>query len=257
MIRGIYTAAGAMAAQMAKQEVIANNLANLNTSGFKEDLAIYKTRADKTIYRVEAVGGARSGAAAAEKMGELSTGVYLDEIATRMEVGEMRATDEPLDLALTEQGFFVVRDEKGEEFLTRGGSFKRDHAGMIVDNAGRTLMSESGPVRLAGQGPLRIDKEGRIAEGPIVLGKLRTLETDQVGTALEKLGGSLWRIKDPAGLQPARSEVLQGFLEASNVNPMREMAEMIEAQRTYEASQRMILSQDETIAKAVNDLGRV
>lgn len=257
MIRGIYTAAGAMAAQMAKQEVLANNLANLNTSGFKEDLAIYKTRADKTIYRVEAQGGARSGAAAVEKMGELSTGVYLDQIATRMEVGQMRATDEPLDLALSDKGFFVVREENGEEFLTRGGSFRRDKNGNVVDNAGRALLSDQGPVRLTGRGALHIDKDGRVTEGAQIQGTLRTVDADQVSTALEKLGGSLWRIKDPTAIRPTKSEVLQGFLESSNVNPMREMAEMIEAQRTYEASQHMITAQDETIAKAVNDLGRV
>lgn len=258
MIRGIYTAASAMASQLAKQEVLANNLANLNTSGFKEDMAIYKARADQTIYRHEAQGGARSGPAAIQKMGELSSGVFLDQISTRMEVGEMRPTDEPLDLALSDHGFFVLRADNGDEFLTRGGSFKCDKNGDVVDNAGRHLMSDQGPVRLGDKGLLRIDKDGKLSQGGEQRGLLRKVDVDQVATSLEKLGGAVWRIKDPAALKPAtKPEVLQGFLESSNVNPMREMAEMIEAQRTYEASQHMITSQDETIAKAVNDIGRV
>ena len=258
MIRGIYTAAAAMAAELAKQDVLANNLANLNTTGFKEDMAIFKARSDQTIYRFDASGGARSGPVSVKKMGALSTGVYLDEIATRMDEGQLRPTGEPLDLALSSSGFFVVRDGSGQEFLTRGGSFQLDSKGNVVDDDGRTLMTTKGPLHATSASGLHIDKSGNVSQDGNVIGTLRRVEVNNVATDIQKLGGSIWGIKNPKAVKPTtKPDILQGYLEASNVNPMREIVEMIDAQRTYEASQKMVTAQDETLSKAVNDIGRV
>ncbi|MBO9540050.1 flagellar hook-basal body protein [bacterium] len=257
MIRGIYTSAAGMSAEMARQEVLANNLANVNTSGFKQDMAVFRTRLDKTIYRVDAQGGARAGVPAVQKMGDLSSGVYLDEVATRYGQGNLLQTDEPLDLALSGEGFFVIQAENGEELLSRGGSFKRDAEGFLADDSGRRVLGEAGPIRLAAQGKVFVDQSGNVKQGTAGIGKLRLVRLERPEASVEKRGETAWRLKDPGAIIPgARPEVLQGYLEASNVNPVREMVEMISVQRAYEASQKMISAQDETLGKAVNEIGR-
>ncbi len=258
MIRGIYTAAAGMAAELAKQDVVANNLANANTDGFKADMAVFKTRADKTIYRVAGEGGARGGVPNVQKMGELSTGVYLDAINTQFQQGTLRQTDEPLDLALEGDGYFVVQGSNGEELLMRGGSFTRNAQGVIVDPNGRPLLGDQGPIRLVGSDAIHVSNEGVVRQGARTIGKLR-VETVEIPTeALEKRGDVAWSLKGAATTRPANEAMVkQGYLEGSNVNPIRAMVEMIAVQRSYEASQKMISAQDETLGKAVGEIGRV
>jgi len=258
VIRGIYTAAAGMAAEMARQDVLANNLANVNTDGFKQDLAVFKTRADKTIYRLESAGGARGGVPNVEKMGELSTGVYLDSINTQFEQGTLRQTDEPLDLAIEGDGYLVVQGPGGGELLTRGGSFTRNAQGLLVDPNGRPLLGKEGPITFSGKGEIHISNDGVVRQGSKTLGTLRLVNVDRPNEALEKRGDVAWSLKGNATPQAAQSAQLrQGYLEGSNVNPIRAMVEMIAVQRSYESSQKMITAQDETLGKAVNDLGRV
>ncbi|MNY63838.1 Flagellar basal-body rod protein FlgG [compost metagenome] len=102
-----------------------------------------------------------------------------------------------------------------------------------------------------------MDQGGVVTQGQAAVGRLRVVTVERPTESIEKRGETLWRLKDPGAVTAAaRPEVLQGYLEASNVNPVREMVEMIAVQRAYEASQKMISAQDETLAKAVNDLGR-
>lgn len=257
MIRGIYTAAAGMAAEQARQDVLANNLANLNTSGFKRDLAIFKARQDQTVYRVEAA-GPRAAGSTVQRMGDLATGAYLDQVVTRYSQGGLRSTENPFDLAISGEGFVVVRGKGDEEFLTRGGSFQRDARGRLVDAGGRELLGQGGAITLNATDAVHIDPDGRVTQGNRVLDRLRTVAVTDPDTTLVKVGESAWRVQDPAGLIEGRpAQLLQGFLEGSNVNPVREMVEMIAAQRSYEASQKMIHAEDETLAKAVSDLGRV
>lgn len=258
MIRGIYTAAAGMAAEQAKQDVLANNLANANTDGFKQDMAVFRTRADKTIYRVEGAGGARGGVAGAAKMGELSTGVYLDAIDTQFAQGILRQTDEPLDVAIEGNAYLVVEGPEGEELLTRGGSFTRNGAGVIVDPNGRPLLGKEGPLTIKGSEAIHLSGEGVLRQGARIIGTLRLVTVERPDETLEKRGDVAWSLKDAGAVRPAEDALIkQGYLEGSNVNPIRAMVEMIAVQRSYESSQKMILAQDETLGKAVNDLGRV
>lgn len=258
MIRGIYTAAAGMAAEQAKQDVLANNLANANTDGFKQDMAVFRTRADKTLYRIEAPGGARGGVPGVEKMGELSTGVYLDSINTAFGQGTLRQTDEPLDVAIEGDGYLVVEGPGGEELLTRGGSFTRNGQGVVVDPNGRPLLGQEGPLTLAGSGTIHLSNEGVLRQGKRKIGTLRLVTVERPDEMLKKRGDVAWSLKDAVVTRPApEARIKQGYLEGSNVNPIRAMVEMIAVQRSYESSQKMILAQDETLGKAVNEIGRV
>lgn len=253
MIRGIYTAAAGMAAEMARAEVLANNLANVNTAGFKEDVAVFRSRSDKTIYRHEADG---SPTGSVQKMGDLTTGVFLDQIATYQSTGALHQTNEPLDLAINGDGFFVVQGPNGEDLLTRGGSFSRDAHGYMVDSSNRQVLGTTGPIRFVDKSPVSITEQGVVSQGKHTLGQLRLVKVEKPEQSIEKRGDTAWTIKQPDKVLAERPQVLQGYVESANINPTRSMVQMISAQRSYEASQHMITAQDETLAKAVNDLGR-
>ncbi len=257
MIRGIYTAAAGMLNEMARQEVVANNLANINTTAFKKDMAVFRARDDKPITRIESDGAPRASGAEATEIGRLSTGAFLDRVYTEYTQGTMRRTDDPFDLALTGPGFLVLRDGNGQEILSRGGKLARSADGRMVDLSGNELQGEGGPIVLPAQGTLKIDQQGVVYAGRDVVGKLRIVEAQRPTDSLEKQGASTWKVRDPGALEPATAtQVEQGSLEASNVNPVREMVDLIAIQRAYEASQRVISAQDETLGKAVNELGR-
>jgi flagellar basal-body rod protein FlgF len=257
MIRGIYTAAAGMLNEMARQEVVANNLANVNTTAFKKDLAVFRARDDKPITRIESEGAPRASGAEATEIGRLSTGAFLDRVFTEYSQGPLRRTDEPFDLAMTGPGFLVLRDGNGQELLSRGGKLTRSEDGRLVDLSGHEIQGDGGPIVLPGQGAFKVDQQGVVHVGREIVGKIRVVEARNPADTLEKQGASTWKIRDPGAIAPATAtQVEQGSLEASNVNPVREMVDLIAIQRAYEASQRVITAQDETLGKAVNELGR-
>lgn len=263
MIRGLYTSAAGMAAQLAKQDVISNNLANVNSTGYKQDVAVFRTRLDKVLYRLEQT--PQRPDADVRRMGGLSTGVYLDEIATRFEIGPIRQTENPLDFALEGEGFFMLQDDNGTQVLTRDGSFARSADGLLVDKSGRKVLAEGGaPIQL-GSGRVQVSRDGNISieqlEGDqfqqMPAGRLMVVAVADPRTELTKQGDNAFALIAGAQTVPATGTfVVQEALEASTVNPVREMVEMITVHRAYEASQRIMTAQDETLGKAVNEIAR-
>ncbi len=263
MIRGIYTAAAGMAAQLAKQDVISNNLANVNSTGYKQDVAVFRTRLDKTIYRLEQA--QQRPTPDVRRMGDLSTGVYLDEIATRFDIGSIRQTENAYDFALEGEGFFVLEEADGTQILTRDGAFSRSAEGFLVDKSGRMVLGEGGsPIQL-GDGRLQVSRDGSISIDRLngdafqqqPAGRLMVVTVADPRTELEKRGDNAFLVKDGAQTVPAAGTfVVQEALEASSVNPVREMVEMIAVHRAYEASQKTLTAQDETLGKAVNEIAR-
>lgn len=263
MIRGLYTSAAGMAAQLAKQDVISNNLANVNSTGYKQDVAVFRTRLDQTLYRLEQT--PRRPDPEVRRMGELATGVYLDEIATRFEAGPIRQTENPFDFALEGEGYFVLQAEDGTQLLTRDGSFARSADGLLVDKAGRRVLGEGGaPIAIGGSRP-QVSRDGGVSIDQLTgdtmqqvpIGRFMIVTVADPRMDLTKQGDNAFRLNDGAQLLPAAGTfVVQEALEASTVNAVREMVEMIAVHRAYEASQRLMTAQDETLAKAVNEIAR-
>lgn len=263
MIRGLYTSAAGMAAMLSKQDVIANNLANVNSTGYKQDVAVFRTRMDQMLYRLEET--RKSPEPEVRRMGGLSTGVYLDEIATRFEAGTIRSTENPYDFALEGEGFFMLEEPDGTQILTRDGSFARSPEGMLVDKSGRLVLGEDGAPIALGQGRVQVSREGMVTVEQRVGGNARQVPSGRIAVVtvddprmdLEKRGDNAFTLRGGAQAQPApATSVVQEALEASTVNPVREMVEMIAVHRAYEASQRLVTAQDETLAKAVNEIAR-
>jgi flagellar basal-body rod protein FlgF len=210
-----------------RQEIAANNLANVNTDGFKGERVFAR----------------------------LLNGQFpAADSATDMRTGTLRPTGQPLDLALEGDGFFVVDTPAGER-LSRGGSFRLDGEGRIVDAGGNALLGENGPLTATG-GDIAVAADGRVTAGGAEVGRLR-VETVPAGTRLQHDAGTYF-LPDPART-PAAPEALkvkQGMLEDSNVSAVGEMVDMIEVQRAYTAVQRAITTMDDVRGTATRELGK-
>ena len=281
MIRGWYTAASGMRAQQWRLDAVANNLANVDTDGYKRDVAAFKAfpelllrrQADDGVYVIPF-----GSADAAPIVGKLGTGVELNELYTCLEQGAMKETQSDFDLGMDGRGFFAVATPLGERY-TRNGSFYLGKEGFLETKEGFPVLGENGPIRVKANN-FMVDKDGRIWvnaaypdepeimvsreanlwEDPVLLDTLKIVEFE-LDRYLEKQGSSLYResqYSGPAMVIPEgeRPKVLQGFLEASNVDPVVEMVRMIEVNRSYEANQKAIQSEDTALGTLINQVAK-
>ena len=281
MIRGLYTGASGMAAQMHRMDAIANNLANVDLTGYKRDVPVLKAFPELMLRRMNDDGMLNLGFASldiAPVVGTLGTGVEENEVYTVFTQGAVKQTENPFDLALDGAGFMAVEKE-GVEHYTRNGTFLLNNDSFLVTKDGFLVQGEKGPIRIK-KNNFVIDQDGNIfqnatfdQEGRVVsleeneweniepVDRLKLVDFHRT-RYLHKKGNSLWLDTEESGLArviPAtnRPKVLQGFLEKANVNPVTEMVKMIEVNRTYEANQKMIQTQDSLLGKLINEAMRV
>lgn len=278
MIRGIYNSASGMIAQQARIDVISNNLANVDKTAFKRDLTIFKAFPDMLIRRINEDGLGITPAGSYDTMpyvGKLGTGVEVNEVFTQFTQGSLQRTENNFDLALEGRGFFTVQTERGERY-TRNGSFTINQEGILVNHLGYPVLGENGTIRVQ-KNNFMINERGEIIvnaalslepedlvgltnnswEEPVVIDQLKIVDFENI-REIKKEGDSLFRETEFSGppLPPENVQVLQGFLEKSNVNIVREMVDMIEVQRSYEANQRSILAHDQTLGRLINEVAR-
>ncbi len=220
-------------ATQAKNEVVANNLANIQTTGYKKDVMF-----------VEYL----------EKTDDIKA-----TVTTRHSQGKLLDTQNPLDIAISGDGFFTIETPEGERY-SRNGHFSLDAEGAIITGAGDYVLGESGRVYVPSEdgkpGDITISTEGEIFYRDSRLDKFQIVSVADPGT-LEKTGNGYFKASDPALVEPAlKVSILQGKLEESNVNPIDEMVQLIEIQRQYESLQRTIRSLDMALGRTVNDIPR-
>jgi flagellar basal-body rod protein FlgG len=251
----IYMAAAAALAYEKRLEVIANNLANVNTAGFKRDDVAFQA------YLSSAEGAAV--AVTPPYPGPQAGASFWVSYASRTDFspGPLRQTGNRLDLALNGRGFFSVESPDGVVY-TRRGNFTLSPEGVLVTQEGWPVQGTSGELRLeagnAGPGGLEVSvgEDGTVRVNGRDVGRLRIDEVSDPGT-LTKIGhGYFMPGNDNAAAAPENVRVAQGFLEMSNVEAVRAMTEMIEILRGYESYQRVIRSIDEANAKSINEVGR-
>ena len=263
MLRGLYTSALGMTTQMMRMDVVSNNIANVNTVGFRRDSVAAHAFSDKMSYRLNdpAVAGVLRLLGNARASGFMSQGVFIDEIFTDFSVGELRETGGPLDLALTDQGFFVFTvtnpDGTEAEKFSREGAFTLAADGTLVTMTGSRVQGAGGGNIVIPDGIITIDDQGRIFSNDTYVDTLRIVDFTNPG-ALQKTRGSYWRLRDDMETEMIAytGRVEQGFLENSNVNPVNEMVHLIALNRAYEANARMVQIHDETLGRAVNEIAR-
>ena len=224
-------------------EVVANNLANMSTNGFKSSQMMF------VEHVVKSKGGERL---LSPKL------TYTRDIATRIDVtdGAIETTGNPLDMAIRNEGFFVVRDQGGNEFYTRNGQFRLDTTGQIVNQQGYALIAEGGqPITLSPEdSEINIGRDGTISTENGQLGKLQVVRFENAQD-MQRTSGALFTSQLPP--QPVQNaDIIQGALEGSNVEPIMEMARMIELHRSYESAKSFIEREDERERSMIRDLVR-
>ncbi len=238
-----YIALSRQTGLMRQMETVSNNLANMNTTGYKTDRMLFHE------YIEEAPGES------AEPWDEELSFVMDQGQWRRTQQGEIQSTGNPLDLALEGQGYFVVDTPQGERY-TRDGQFKTNPQGQLVTNQGNPVLSDQGePIVFApNDTDISIQKDGTVTtnNGPVGQLDVVTFENRQ---KLDKQAGTLFKTdRDPQA--PQNTNVIQGALEGSNVEPVREMTRMIDIQRSFEAVNNVIQKEHERQQQAIQTLAR-
>lgn len=283
-MKNIWVPLSGQIAQQRKVETIANNIANANTSGFKKDRLVFKehlTALTKGMDDIDLPNKEFSPDDFYHSQGAENAMVKVDGSYTDFEQGELRPTNNPLDLGLFGKGFFEVLTPTGVRY-TRKGNFTVSKDGELVTDRGFKLLavpqvsdSQGGddaaliPESILGDSPqkraikippgtkLSISKEGEIFTSSGVAGKISVVEFKDLH-ALRKQGSALFINNAPENVvrKEVGTTVNQGFVEGSNVNALKEMSELIQAHRHFENIQKAINTYDSISGKAANDISR-
>lgn len=259
MIRSLYTATTGMNAQDLNVSVIANNLANVNTAGFKRSRPDFQ---DLIYQNLRLVGTLNITGNQVPTGSQLGLGVKPAAIQKIFIQGDFAQTQNPLDVAIEGRGFFQITQPNGQIGYSRGGAFKLNQAGQIVTSDGLLLQ----PAITIPQNALNIsiDPTGQVAvtqpnaTTPSIVGTIQ-IATFQNPAGLQAIGSNLFNQTGASGApivgNPGinnRGTLRQGFLELSNVSVVEEMVNLIQAQRAYEVNSRTVQTADEMLQVASN-----
>ncbi len=255
-MRALAIAATGMNAQELNVEVIANNIANINTTGFKRGRAEFTD----LLYQAERVAGAANSGSDTVVPEGINVGLGVRAAAVRNvhTQGALAQTDNKLDLALIGSGWFRIESPDGETLYTRSGAFNTDSAGRVVTADGYLVQPTIAVPEQTTK--LSVNQDGKvfaIVDGdpqPQEIGQL-TIANFANDAGLRPLGNNLFRETEASGAattdvpgQPGFGSIRQGYLEDSNVDPVKEITELISAQRAYEMNSKVIQAADDMLA---------
>jgi flagellar basal-body rod protein FlgG len=262
MIRSLYTAATGMVAQQQQVDITANNIANVNTTSFKKDRAEFK---DLLYDQLNFTNGATSETTNNPKGIDVGLGVKISAIHKEFKVGNLIETGNEFDMAINGSGFFQITMPDGEIAYSRDGTFTLDSEGTLVNSSGYPVEPEI--VVPDGMSEISIGLDGTISGvdstsgETTVLGNL-TLVNFVNPAGLKPLGDNLYRQSSVSGDATEQTPgtngagtIVQGFLEASNVQLVKEMVDLITGQRAYEANSKSITTAD-SMLQTINQLKR-
>ncbi len=259
MNHGIYTGAAGAIANDKKFDIISNNLANVNTTGFKKQLISFADMLPLPDKTNPAVTDERL--PENFRKGVFNTSPFVDKVKTDFTQGYLKQTGNQFDLAISGEGFFMVKDAKGNVKYTRDGSFTMNNNGFLVNKNGEQVLDNKyNPIQLPTSDVkfLNMDEQGNIYINDAYVAKVAVMAPDK--EMLNRIGENEYMLKNK-NAKPRESEnysVEQGYLEGSNVNIVKEMTSMIEIMRLFQANQKVITTIDSQLnQKAVNDVGRV
>lgn len=256
MIYGLWLSATGVATNSHQIDVIANNLANAETSGFRRQLATFRERSP------EAKESGKPTAPGDRLFDNLGGGQLLSPSAFDKSAGDLEATGKNFDLAVAGDGYFMIRDAKGVDRLTRNGNFITDKEGNLVlgtDAKARVLDSDKQPIKFDPEtvpGDIQIATDGSMHVGDQTLGKVGLFNVPD-DKLLRPVGGTMF--KAPASVEVTQfdGQMESGYLEKSNVNSALELTKLMEAQRMLDANANLIRTQDSSMGRLVNDIGKV
>ena len=247
MVKALYSAASGMFAQQLRQDAVANNIANVSTTGYKKAIGahrgFYQIFLDAIAIDTLRPGDVPGG------------GMLLDATASDFSQGTIQHTNEPLDVALDGPGFFVVEGPGGNNLYTRSGHFTMNEDGELVTENGYKVQGEGGAIAASGANVM-IGDDGRVVVDGAERGVLQVV-TFEDPRVLMRVGDTMFAAPDtvfPSIAEPVR--LVSNALESSNTSIAAEMIDMLVTARNFEANQRVILAVDSTLDKTINDVGR-
>jgi flagellar basal-body rod protein FlgG len=259
MIRALWTAASGMQSQQLNIDVIANNLANVNTTGFKKSRPDFQ---DLMYQNLKTVGAPSTSSTQIPSGIQIGLGSKAASVTKVFSAGSMTQTGNDLDLAIEGDGFFQIHMTDGTTTYTRDGSFKKDSQGRIVNSDGYPLSPEmviptnASKVTIGNDGTVSVLQAGQST--PTTIGTIQ-LATFSNPAGLSSLGHNLYQSTDSSGTantgtagQNGVGTIGQGFLEMSNVSVMEEMVNMIMSQRAYETNSKAVQAADEMLQQTNN-----
>lgn len=221
-------------AQLNRNDVVANNLANANTAGFKRDVMFSKVLKTKEGTQLR------------------------NEMGTDFSQGAVTQTNNSLDLAISGSAFFSVETEDGTAY-TRDGHFTRSSDGYLTTTSGKKVLGEGGWIELSTRqnpsGRISVRENGDVFVDDEYIDRLALVQFEDTNK-LSKLGENLFSAPDKAAEKAANYQVLQGHVESSNVQAVNEMISLIELQRQFESTQKAMKTLDAALAKAANNISR-
>jgi flagellar basal-body rod protein FlgF len=278
MFRGFYTVGSGMIAQQRKTEMLANNMANANTPGYKAEQAVIRSFPEMYISSIETAkiptknGFQMKGLS---PVGAISTGVYMQETLPLFSQGQLRETELTTDVALIdgrlpideETGtpgaiFFRLESEGGREQYTKNGNFTLDASGYLTSSTGAYVLDNNNQRIALQNDDFRITDAGVIMEGETAVATLG-ISFAQRPDMLQKTGNGMFVTEGGENLVAANGmadvtySMQQGYLEGSNVDAARTMTDMLTAYRAFEANQKILQAYDRSMEKTVTEVGRV
>lgn len=256
VIRGFYTSVSGLIALQNDQEVVTNNIANVNNTGYKKRELTKSSFEDVMISNRQKLVGDKY---VKNDIGNLNMGVKVNDVETVFTQGAFKSTDSMTDFAIDGRGFFVAQNGN-KEVYTRDGNFKINNQGYLITNDGSQVLGINNstgarePIYV-GDSKFSIDGDNNInIEGVGAVDKLLTADFQNYNN-LEPIGDNYSTMDNP--IYNAKVNVRQNFLESSNVDPSTELVKLMEIKRQFETNQKFVKMQDETVQKAASELGRV
>ncbi len=236
MDRSIFVALSGLSAGIERQNLTTNNLANINTPGFKKFRPIFTMVSPRAQV----------------------TRAFVSPEAPVIDTtgGAMAKSNRPLDLAIEGKGFFSVKTPRGTRY-TRQGNFKIDRAGRLATQSGYPVLGQGGPVKLS-RSDVEIDGAGSITEGGVDIGRIKVVRFENNDKLVYE--GGVYRADagaKPVAVKGVDTKVVQGFVEGSNVSVVKEMVSMMENLRTYQTQVKLIQAIDGMTRKAIEEVGKV
>jgi len=248
MLKRLELTGYSMINRMAQLDVVSNNVANVNTTGYKRD-DVFVQAVNRQLDRLT-----RAGQTAPARFPYALQRLDFSQ-------GSLAETNEPLDVALSGDGFFVVETPEGEAY-TRSGRFTLSPDNVLTTVNGETVMGQGGAIQIQidqdSPNEILINNQGEIFLDNNLIDQLQIVRAENPD-ALVKTGANLFRLNDPRSVMlPVEDPaVRQGFLEDANVNAVAEMINMMEIVRHFELDQKVVKTQDELLNRAANQIGRV
>ena len=246
---GLYQSASALSALERWQDNVAQNITSSQVTGYRKRTVDFTTDSAGSIQSDTGAPGSQ----------ESSVPMLFPKVVSGINftTGETQPTRRELDVAIQGDGFFEVQAPDGTKSYTRNGEFRLSSDRTLVDSTGAHVMSESGtPITLGSdEGDLVINQDGTIFQGGTSLGKLSVVKFADNNQLAPVAGGAFVPTGGMTATQVEKPELLQGYLEGSNVTPLREMVDMVLISRAYEANQKIISTVDQTMQKTLDALG--